>query len=121
MNLGSWKFKSSRSHQMELFDFTMTDLSQNDKPQVHQIVKTLTGVLVTVWRTSPRTIVIQAVGAVLTASLPLATTYFCSVDNYRTDRGIYWQRRLTPTTRVCDYDGSAGRDDEFLGNCSDLF
>ena len=64
---------------MELFDFTMTDLSQNDKPQVHQIVKTLTGVLVTVWRTSPRTIVIQAVGAVLTASLPLATTYFAAL------------------------------------------
>ena len=79
MNLGSWKFKSSRSHQMELFDFTMTDLSQNDKPQVRQIIKTLTGVLVTVWRTSPRTIIIQAIGAVLTASLPLATTYFAAL------------------------------------------
>ena len=64
---------------MELFDFTMTDLSQNDKPQVRQIVKTLTGVLVTVWRTSPRTIIIQAVGAILTASLPLATTYFAAL------------------------------------------
>ena len=64
---------------MELFDFTMTDLSQNDKPQVRQIVKTLTGVLVTVWRTSPRTIIIQAIGAVLTASLPLATTYFAAL------------------------------------------
>ncbi len=57
----------------------MTDLSQNDKPQVRQIVKTLTGVLVTIWRTSPRTIIIQAVGAVLTASLPLATTYFAAL------------------------------------------
>lgn len=64
---------------MELFDFTMTDLSQNDKPQVRQIIKTLTGVLVTVWRTSPRTIIIQAIGAVLTASLPLATTYFAAL------------------------------------------
>ena len=64
---------------MELFDFTMTDLSQNDKPQVRQIIKTLTGVLVTVWQTSPRTIIIQAVGAVLTASLPLATTYFAAL------------------------------------------
>ena len=79
MNLGSWKFKSSRSHQMELFDFTMTDLSQNDKPQVRQIIKTLTGVLVTVWQTSPRTIIIQAIGAVLTASLPLAATYFAAL------------------------------------------
>ena len=64
---------------MELFDFTMTDLSQNDKPQVRQIIKTLTGVLVTVWQTSPRTIIIQAIGAVLTASLPLATTYFAAL------------------------------------------
>ena len=64
---------------MELFDFTMTDLSQNDKPQVRQIIKTLTGVLVTVWQTSPRTIIIQAVGAVLTASLPLAATYFAAL------------------------------------------
>ena len=64
---------------MELFDFTMTDLSQNDKPQVRQIIKTLTGVLVTVWQTSPQTIIIQAVGAVLTASLPLATTYFAAL------------------------------------------
>ena len=59
--------------------FTMTDLSQNDKPQVRQIIKTLTGVLVTVWQTSPRTIIIQAIGAVLTASLPLATTYFAAL------------------------------------------
>ena len=57
----------------------MTDLSQNDKPQVCQIVKTLTGVLVTVWRTSPRSIIIQAIGAVLTASLPLATMYFAAL------------------------------------------
>ena len=57
----------------------MTDLSQNDKPQVRQIIKTLTGVLVTVWQTSPRTIIIQAVGAVLTASLPLAATYFAAL------------------------------------------
>ena len=64
---------------MELFDFTMTDLSQNDKPQVRQIIKTLTGVLVTVWQTSPRTIIIQAIGAVLTASLPLAATYFAAL------------------------------------------
>ena len=57
----------------------MTDLSQNDKPQVRQIVKTLTGVLITIWRTSPRAIIIQAAGAVLTASLPLATTYFAAL------------------------------------------
>ena len=57
----------------------MTNLSQNDKPQVRHTVKTLARVLVTVWQTSPRTIIIQAIGAVLTASLPLATTYFAAL------------------------------------------
>ena len=57
----------------------MSDLSETEKPQTRQIVKTLISVLVTVWQTSPRTIIIQAVGAVLTASLPLATTYFAAL------------------------------------------
>lgn len=57
----------------------MTNSSENDKPQTRQIVKTLVNVLVTIWRTSPRAIVIQAVGSVLTASLPLATTYFAAL------------------------------------------
>lgn len=35
--------------------------------------------MVTIWRTSPRAIFIQAVAAVLTASLPLATTYFAAL------------------------------------------
>ena len=59
--------------------FAMSDLSETEKPQTRQIVKTLISVLVTVWQTSPRTIIIQAVGAVLTASLPLATTYFAAL------------------------------------------
>lgn len=57
----------------------MSDLSETEKPQTRHIVKTLASVLVTVWQTSPRTIIIQAVGAVLTASLPLATTYFAAL------------------------------------------
>lgn len=57
----------------------MSDLSETEKPQTRQIVKTLISVLVTVWQTSPRTIIIQAVGAILTASLPLATTYFAAL------------------------------------------
>lgn len=57
----------------------MSDLSETEKPQTRHIVKTLASVLVTVWRTSPRTIIIQAVGAILTASLPLATTYFAAL------------------------------------------
>lgn len=59
--------------------FAMSDLSETEKPQTRQIVKTLISVLVIVWQTSPRTIIIQAVGAVLTASLPLATTYFAAL------------------------------------------
>lgn len=57
----------------------MTNSSENDKPQARQIVKTLVNVMVTIWRTSPRAIFIQAVGAILTASLPLATTYFAAL------------------------------------------
>ena len=57
----------------------MTNSSETEKPQTRHIIKTLTSVLVTVWQTSPRTIIIQAVGAVLTASLPLATTYFAAL------------------------------------------
>ena len=57
----------------------MTNSSETEKPQTRHIVKTLISVLVTVWQTSPRTIIIQAVGAVLTASLPLATTYFAAL------------------------------------------
>jgi len=59
--------------------FAMSDLSETERPQTRHIVKTLASVLVTVWRTSPRTIIIQAIGAVLTASLPLATTYFAAL------------------------------------------
>ena len=79
MNLGSWKFKSSRSHQMGLLYITMLDVSETERPQARQIVKTLISALVAVWQTSPRTIIIQAVGAILTASLPLATTYFAAL------------------------------------------
>ena len=79
MNLGSWKFKSSRSHQMGLLYITMLDVSETGRPQARQIVKTLISALVAVWQTSPRTIIIQAVGAILTASLPLATTYFAAL------------------------------------------
>lgn len=57
----------------------MTNSSENDKPQTRRIVKTLVNVMVTIWRTSPRAIFIQAVGAILTASLPLATTYFAAL------------------------------------------
>lgn len=57
----------------------MPDSSETDRPQARQIAKTLVDVLVTIWRTSPRAIFIQAVGAVLTASLPLATTYFAAL------------------------------------------
>ena len=57
----------------------MTNSSENDKPQARQIVKTLVNVMVAIWRTSPRSIFIQAVGAILTASLPLATTYFAAL------------------------------------------
>ena len=106
---------------MELFDFTMTDLSQNDKPQVHQIVKTLTGVFGNSLADIATDYCYSSGWSGINGILAACDNVFCSVDNYRTDRGIYWQRRLTPTTRVCDYDGSAGRDDEFLGNCSDLF
>lgn len=35
--------------------------------------------MVAIWRTSPRSIFIQAVGAILTALLPLATTYFAAL------------------------------------------
>ena len=57
----------------------MTNSSENDRPQTRRIVETLVNVMVTIWRTSPRAIFIQAVGAVLTASLPLATTYFAAL------------------------------------------
>ena len=57
----------------------MTNSSENDKPQTRRIVETLVNVMVTIWRTSPRAIFIQAVAAVLTASLPLATTYFAAL------------------------------------------
>lgn len=57
----------------------MTNSSENDKPQTRRIVKTLVNVMVTIWRTSPRAIFIQAVGAILKASLPLATTYFAAL------------------------------------------
>lgn len=57
----------------------MPDSSETDRPQARQIAKTLVNVMVTIWRTSPRAIFIQAVAAVLTASLPLATTYFAAL------------------------------------------
>ncbi|XMT16754.1 hypothetical protein QTN79_03000 [Candidatus Saccharibacteria bacterium oral taxon 488] len=57
----------------------MLDVSETERPQARQIVKTLISALVAVWQTSPRTIIIQAVGAILTASLPLATTYFAAL------------------------------------------
>ena len=56
----------------------MLEMPEAPKPGLRQIAKTLFNVMLTIWRTSPRLIIVQAIGAVLTASLPLATTYFAA-------------------------------------------
>lgn len=56
----------------------MLEMPEAPKPRPRQIAKTLFNVMLTIWRTSPRLIIVQAIGAVLTASLPLATTYFAA-------------------------------------------
>lgn len=56
----------------------MLETPEAPKPGPRQIAKTLFNVMLTIWQTSPRLIIVQVIGAVLTASLPLTTTYFAA-------------------------------------------